>query len=76
MTATSVLNRSGPAETVRAWRRFTATIFAIAVLTVGAFAIGRTTSTTTTRPAQAPASVAKPATTPTAAYLRRLGRPF
>ena len=78
MTATSVLNRTDPAPFVRAWLRFAAAIVVIAAFTIGAFALGRATSTTTTRPANAPAQVAPatPAGTPTQTYLRRNGRPY
>jgi hypothetical protein len=79
MTATSVLSHTDPAQSVRAWLRFAAAIVVIAAFTIGAFAIGRATSTTTTRPANLPAKVAPavPATgTPTGGYLRRSGRPF
>ncbi len=80
MTATQLLSRSDPADTVRAWLRFAAAIVVIAVFTIGAFAIGRATSTTTTRPANPPAHVAPAApataTASTPAYLRRNGRAF
>ena len=77
MTATSVLDHIDPASTVRAWLRFAAAIVVIAVLTIGAFAIGRATSTATTiRPASVPVKVAPVTPTPAASTYRcRSGRP-
>ncbi|HEX4493460.1 MAG TPA: hypothetical protein VH914_19815 [Acidimicrobiia bacterium] len=78
MTSTSVLNRAEPVSTVQAWLRFAAAIVVIAAFTIGAFAIGRATSTSAARPASTPARVAPPmpaATPTTAPYLCRIGRP-
>jgi hypothetical protein len=81
MTATAVLNRADPAPNLRAWLRFLATIVVIAAFSVGAFAIGRATSTTTAKPASTPAHVSPAAPAPAAAtptakpYLCRNGRP-
>jgi hypothetical protein len=79
MTTTSMLG-TGPVSIVGAWWRFAAAILVIAALGVGAFAMGRATATTATRPASPPVHVIRPGTpaaaTPTPApYLCRIGRP-
>jgi hypothetical protein len=75
MTATSVLH-TGPVTTAKTWLRLAAALFVIVVLSLGAFAIGRTTAPTHTRPVIVPAPASAPAVPSTPPYLRRLGRAF
>jgi len=75
MTATSVLG-TAPVTTAKTWLRLAAALFVIVVLALGAFAIGRTTAPTHTRPVIVPARASVPAAPATPQYLRRLGRAF